>query len=605
MKKLKSYTLLKSFVLFLVLFLVNTSIDAQFNSKKALLVGATDEGNIAEKAIISRLENMGFNVTLINQAIVNDTIAQNSDLVIISATVTSGTIATNLPGLDSLEVPVINCEPFLNDYLGFQADNGGQFNSNTINIIKNDHPLAAKLPVGIDTISRFQPALSYGTPQGEAVIIAVNPLDSTQAVLFAYEKGDSMYVGTAPERRISSFLFESVADTAMTIDGWKLFDASIFWAMNYTPVIDLQAYNVQFKNITATQFDISFTKGNGEKRVVFMSQGSEGKPTVSDSTTYVADTSFGLGTEAGAGWYCIANGDLTGSSITITGLTTTNKYRVMVLEYVGESGAEQYLKTENIGNPANSSKDNQTISFSALPVMAYGDAGIYLDATASSGLTVTLSSSDMSVATVFYGQLQIVGAGTTTIIASQAGNEFYNAAPDSIQTLIVNKATLDVTADNKSRKEGESNPEFTFTYSNWVVNDSIDVLDIQPTATCSATETSPAGEYDIVLAGGEDNNYTFNYVKGTLTIEPGMDVINRNELGIDIYPVPSNDKLYIKIPKSESANLQIININSQVVLSRQLNNEVETIDVSEFGKGIYIVQIQMNTNQIVKRVEVY
>jgi hypothetical protein len=605
MKKLKFYTLTKFFVLFFVLFLLNSSINAQFKGKTALFVVATDNGNNAEKAIVLRLENMGFNVTLMNQAIVNDTVAQNSDLVLISGTVTSTIVSTNIPGLDSLAVPVINCEPFLYDFLGFQADNGGQFNSNTINIIKGDHPLAAKLSLGIDTISRFRAALSYGTPQGKAVIIAVNPADSTQAVLFAYEKGDSMYAGTAPERRVGTFFFENVADTSMTIDGWKLFDASVFWAMKYTPVIDLQAYNVQFKNMTSTQIDISFTKGNGDHRVVFMSQGSTGKPSVSDSMTYTADTTFGLGTQAGIGWYCVANGDLTGNSITVTGLTTTNKYRVMVLEYVGESGAEQYLTTANPGNPANTFKDNQTITFNALPVMTYGDADFALDATASSGLPVAYTSSDMSVATIFFGQLHIVGAGTADITASQTGDVFYNAAPDSIQTLTVNKATLDVTADNKTRKTGESNPEFTITYSNWVGNDSVDMLLTQPTATCSATETSPAGDYDIIVAGGEAINYTFNYVKGTLTVEPSTAVNNMNELGVDIFPVPSNDKLYVKIPNSETANLQIINLNGQVLLSRQLKNEVETIDVTEFEQGMYIIKIQMNNDLIVKKVEVY
>jgi hypothetical protein len=605
MKELKFYTLIQLFVLFFALFLLNTSLNAQFKGKKVLLVVATDTGNDAEKAIVLRLEDMGFNVTIINQAIVNDTDAQHSDLVYISATVTSGTVSTNLAGLDTLAVPVINCEPFLHDFFGFQAANGGQFNTSTINIIKDDHPLAAKLSVGTDTISSVQKAVAYGTPQGKAVIIAVNPADSTQAVLFGYEKGDSMLAATAPEQRVGAFFFENVADTSMTIDGWKLFDASVFWAMKYTPIIDLQAYNVQFKNMTSTQIDISFTKGDGDHRVVFMSQGSTGKPSVADSMTYTADTTFGLGTRAGAGWYCIANGNLSGSSITVTGLTTTNKYRVMVLEYIGNSGAEQYLTTANLGNPANTIKDDQTITFNALPVMTYGDAGYALEATASSGLPVAYTSSNMSVATIFFGQIQIVGAGTSDITASQTGNGIYNAAPDSIQTLTVNKATLNVTADNKTRKAGESNPEFTFTYDGWIGTDSTDILETQPTATCSATETSPAGDYDIIVSGGSDINYTFNYVNGMLTVQPNTAINNRADLGVEIYPVPSNDKLYIKLPGSNPANLQIINLKGQVLLSRQLKNQVETVDVSEFKKGIYTIKIIMNNDLIVKKIEVY
>jgi hypothetical protein len=604
MKRHMFYTLNKLFVFFFVFFLLNISLNAQFNGKTVLLVAATDTGNSAEKAIVLQLEKMGFTVNLINQAVVNDSDALTSNLVIISATVTSGTVSTNLPGLDTLAVPVINFEPFLHDFLGFQVANGGQFNTNAIKIIKNDHPLAAKLPLGIDTISSVQKAVSYGTPQGKTVIIAVNPADSTQAVLFGYEKGDSMLTDTAPERRVGALFFESVADTSMNTDGWKLLDASVFWAMSYTGVT-IQASNIKFTNINPTQMDIGFAKGDGDYRVVFMSQDSTGTPSVADSTTYTADTVFGSGTQAGSGWYCVANGNLDGSNITVTGLTTTKKYRVMVLEYAGASGAEQYLKTTYPTNPANTFKDDQTITFDALPVMIYGDADFALTATASSGLTISYTSSNTAVATIFFGQLHIVGAGTSDITASQKGNNTYNAAPDSTQTLTVNKATLIATADNYTRNIGESNPAFTITYSNWVGTDSADILETQPTASCSATVLSPAGDYDIVVSGGSDNNYTFNYVNGTLTVQPNTVINYIADLGVDIYPVPSNDKLNIKLSSSKPANMQIINIKGQVLLDRQLKNQVETVDVSEFEKGMYIIRIIMNDNSFVKKFEVY
>ena len=39
-----------------------------------------------------------------------------------------------------------------------------------------------------------------------------------------------MAIGTAPARRVGTFLLNDVAD-ALTEDGWALFDASIMWAM--------------------------------------------------------------------------------------------------------------------------------------------------------------------------------------------------------------------------------------------------------------------------------------------------------------------------------------------------------------------------------------
>ena len=80
---------------------------------------------------------------------------------------------------------------------------------------------------------------------------------------------------------------------------------------------------------------------------------------------------------------------------------------------------------------------NQTITFNALPTKIIGDADFSAGASASSGLPVLLTSSNTAVATIINGNIHIVGIGTTTITASQAGNSNYNAAPTVPQTLTV------------------------------------------------------------------------------------------------------------------------------------------------------------------------
>jgi hypothetical protein len=58
-----------------------------------------------------------------------------------------------------------------------------------------------------------------------------------------------------------------------------------------------------------------------------------------------------------------------------------------------------------------------------------GDAAKTLIATSSAGLTVALTSSDTRVATITSGNtLNIVGTGTTTLTATQAGDGSYDAA---------------------------------------------------------------------------------------------------------------------------------------------------------------------------------
>ena len=82
-------------------------------------------------------------------------------------------------------------------------------------------------------------------------------------------------------------------------------------------------------------------------------------------------------------------------------------------------------------------KATQTITFGSLPILSAGAPGLVLGATASSGLEVSYASSHPSVAVVANGAATIVGTGTTTITASQPGNENYEAATPVAQTLNV------------------------------------------------------------------------------------------------------------------------------------------------------------------------
>jgi hypothetical protein len=93
------------------------------------------------------------------------------------------------------------------------------------------------------------------------------------------------------------------------------------------------------------------------------------------------------------------------------------------------------------------STSDQTISFSALPNKTVGDADFAPGATATSGLAVSYASSNTAVATIVNGNIHIVGAGTSTITASQAGDASHNAATNATQLLTVaaNPVLLDET----------------------------------------------------------------------------------------------------------------------------------------------------------------
>ncbi len=101
--------------------------------------------------------------------------------------------------------------------------------------------------------------------------------------------------------------------------------------------------------------------------------------------------------------------------------------------------------------------------------------------------------------------------GTYEIIVSGADATNYDISYVK-GTLTITKADeVVVTAKSYSRKYGEANPTFEYTTSGAILGGT-------PNISCSATATSPVGEYDIVVSKGSITNYNVTFVNGKLTI---------------------------------------------------------------------------------------
>jgi hypothetical protein len=87
-------------------------------------------------------------------------------------------------------------------------------------------------------------------------------------------------------------------------------------------------------------------------------------------------------------------------------------------------------------------RGNQTISgVQASASRQVGDPSYSLNATINSGLPISYTSSNTSVATIANGTVTILAAGNTTLTASQAGNANWFAAPNATQNLTVTANT--------------------------------------------------------------------------------------------------------------------------------------------------------------------
>ncbi len=172
----------------------------------------------------------------------------------------------------------------------------------------------------------------------------------------------------------------------------------------------------------------------------------------------------------------------------------------------------KYTRTLYVG------KEPQAITFGDIPAKTYGDPDFDLKATASSGLPVTFSVTDPSVAEITDGQVHILSGGTTIITASQAGDDSYYPAEDVEHTLVVNKADLTFTAENKNKPYLDPNPELTYTVAGFVFDEDESVIDEMPVIVTTALQDSEGGEYPITFEAGADDCYNFIFVPAVLTI---------------------------------------------------------------------------------------
>ena len=108
---------------------------------------------------------------------------------------------------------------------------------------------------------------------------------------------------------------------------------------------------------------------------------------------------------------------------------------------------------------------------------------------------------------------QLSGVGTYDITASGTSPNYQISFVKG--TLSVNKKALTVTAENKSKIYGESNPVLTVSYNGLVNGET--ALSPAPSVSTIADQSSVVGTYDIT-ANGTAPNYDITFVKGTLTV---------------------------------------------------------------------------------------
>ena len=93
--------------------------------------------------------------------------------------------------------------------------------------------------------------------------------------------------------------------------------------------------------------------------------------------------------------------------------------------------AGNYTLTQPTTLSSNITKASQTITFNSIPFKCLSDVDFLPDASSSSGLSLSFSSSDTLVAKIISGKIHVVNIGSCTISCSQSGNTNYLSASSS------------------------------------------------------------------------------------------------------------------------------------------------------------------------------
>ena len=154
----------------------------------------------------------------------------------------------------------------------------------------------------------------------------------------------------------------------------------------------------------------------------------------------------------------------TNTTIQITGdrVTLVRPGGATITAY--QTGNINYTSASPVSRSFSIFKAPQSISFSSLPEVTYGDNYILLTAVSNSRLPISFNTDFTGASSVIisHDTLKIQAAGTVLIIASQLGNDSYYPARDSVQTLIIHKKSQSITFDSiPVQKFIGSNPFFT------------------------------------------------------------------------------------------------------------------------------------------------
>lgn len=218
----------------------------------------------------------------------------------------------------------------------------------------------------------------------------------------------------------------------------------------------------------------------------------------------------------------IASHYVTGTTLTFSTNSHAAASATITIPVTGATNYNDYAVVVTI-----TAEDKEIVTISGLTA----DSDLVYNGMAHLGYTGTVMVSDKKVSTdeliyiytstdegTYNSATAPTDAGSYSLVVSVAEtNEDFAGEHEAID-FVIQKVLATVTADNKSKVEGELNPVFTFTSSGFVNGESITGV----TFSLTGSTINPEGG---TVSGGGNGNYDITYEVGTLTIRPAQEVL--------------------------------------------------------------------------------
>ncbi|MFA8436944.1 MAG: right-handed parallel beta-helix repeat-containing protein [Marinifilaceae bacterium] len=172
-------------------------------------------------------------------------------------------------------------------------------------------------------------------------------------------------------------------------------------------------------------------------------------------------------------------------------------------------------------------------------------------------------------------KVPVVGSELHTVVFTPEDTENYSAIEGKVEVSVA-KAQLTVSVEDVQLDYGDAQPEYVLHYDGFVNGEGADVLNELPQANISGEWPLDAASYEIVISGGSDDNYNFDYNNGSLIIDKADQTISWEQV---IENVKVGDQLSLEA--EASTGLEVVFTTEQPELATIENNVFTAISSGE------------------------